>query len=236
MANPQNYNPDGTIIKDTKDFKKHWNHTRGTKRAVMQLKTAWRKMSEYVKQNNGYETNRILLKASYVNVESMDYKALQKRAKTCARQEKTSVVTDSHGNQKTIHKYKRRKRFGASILKHAPASFLSMLEKKLLRQRGIYRTIDAKKNKVSQYDHVKDLCEKHELSERYKYIDGRLVQRDAYSAFLLHYLTDEETIDREACIRNFRKFLRRQGKCIARLIAGYGDPTGNFGIREIRAV
>ena len=236
MANPQNYNPDGTVIRDTEDFRKHWNHTRGTQRAVMQLKTAWRKMSEYVKQSNGYETNRILRKASYVNVESMDYKALQKRAKTCARQEKASVVTDSHGSQNTIHKYKRRKRFGASILKHAPASFLFRLKQKLLRQGGTYRTIDAKKNKASQYDHVKDLGEKHGLSERFKYIDGHLVQRDAYSAFLLHYLTDEETIDREACIRNFRKFLRRQGKCIARPLAGYGDPTGNFGIREIQAV
>lgn len=231
MANPQNYNENGTIKKDSDDFKKTWIHTKGMGEALMHLKTAYRKMAEYVKQSNGYDTNRILMQVSLIHIEKMDYIALQKRAKECKRQKKASIVKTKQGKKKIVFKYKRRKRFGASILKHAPAQFLKELERKILCQDGTVLHINPWKFKASQYDHVEDAYKKHELSERTKRIGGHLVQRDAYSAFLMHHATDIYTVDRNACIKDFRNYLGRQGKMVARILHT-GDLTGNFGLKD----
>ena len=234
LANPQNYNEDGTIKKDTKDFKKTWKQTKGVLKALMTLKTAYRKMSEYVRQFNGHLSNQLLMKISELNEESMDYKALAKRAKSCKRQKKSSVVKNKKGKAKPIHKYTRKKRFGASILKHAPAGFLRMLERKIHRQGGIVNELNAKKMKASQYDHVTDTCTKHELSDRTKMVGWDLVQRDLYSCFLMRHADKNGNIDRQACIDDFDAFLKRQKAFVQYLIANGGDPTGNFGLDEFK--
>lgn len=234
LNNPQNYNPDGTIKKDTEDFKKVWIHTKGMQDAAMELKTAYRKQSEYVKQQNGYETNRILMQINSLNEEVMDYSALAKRAKKCKRQKRSSVVKTKQGKKKTIFKYKRRKRFGASILKHAPAAFLRILEQKLHRQGGTVLYINTRKYKASQYDHVSNAYEKHTLGERTKVVGEHLVQRDCYSAFLLKHASDATKPDRDSCIKDFDNFLSCQQKLIEYLIKATGDKTGNFGLRDFK--
>ena len=234
LANPQNYNEDGTIKKDTKDFKKTWKQTKGVLKALMTLKTAYRKMSEYVRQFNGHLSNQLLMKISELNEESMDYKALAKRAKSCKRQKKSSVVKNKKGKAKPIHKYTRKKRFGASILKHAPAGFLRMLERKIHRQGGIVNELNARKMKASQYDHVTDTCTKHELSDRTKMVGWDLVQRDLYSCFLMRHADKNGNIDRQACIDDFDAFLKRQKAFVQYLIANGGYPTGNFGLDEFK--
>ena len=235
MANPQNYNPDGTVKKDTEAFHKVWNHTKGMDQALLRLKSAYRKMHEYVKQSNGYDTNRILMETRILREESMNYTALAKRAKECKRQKKNSMVKTKQGKTKIIHKYKRRKRFGASILKHAPASFLRMLERKIHRQGGLVYELDSRSYKASQYDHTKDACEKHTLSERTKIVGGHLVQRDCYSAFLMYHAS-ENGIDRTSCQEDFENFLTCQQRLIERLTETNGDITGNFGLRNFQTI
>lgn len=230
LANPQNYNEDGTIKKDTRDFKKIWKQTKGVRKALMALKTAYRKMAEYVRQFNGWLANRLLMKISLLQEESMDYTALAKRTRECKRQKKASMVKDKQGKTKVIHKYKRRKRFGTSILKHSPAGFLRMLERKIHRQGGIVVELNARKMKASQYDHVTDTYTKHGLDERTKIVGGHLVQRDLYASFLMHHADKDGQIDRRACIDDFGSFLERQQVFVEELIKNGGDPTGNFGL------
>lgn len=231
MANPQNYNEDGTIKKDTKEFHKEWYQTKGMIRSLMQLKTAYRKMREYVKQCNGYEANRILMQVSTLYKESMDYKGLAKRAKECKRQKCSSTVRTKQGKIKTVFKYKRRKRYGASILKHAPSEFLRILERKIHAQGGLVQEIDRWEYRASQYNHVSDSYEKYSLSTRTKIIGKSMVQRDCYSAFLLTHASTTKTIDRNACLNDFNNYLSCQKTLVSRLKSN-GDPTGNFGLKE----
>lgn len=231
MANPQNYHEDGTVRKDTRNFKKKWNHTRGMQEAVMRLKTAHRKKSEYVKQSGNHLANKILEKVSVLWIEPMDYQALAKRAKDSSRQEKPSDIKQKDGTVKRIHKYKRKKRFGSSILKHAPGAFIRTLENKILRQGGRIYEVNIHKYRASQYDHEADCYEKHSLSERTRKVGGHLVQRDCYSAFLIRHAKDPEHPDREACKRDFKQFLKNQGRMVTELIHKE-DPSGNFGLYD----
>ena len=84
-----------------------------------------------------------------------------------------------------IQKYKRKKRFGRSINRRAPARFLLELERKVESVGGVYAEVDTKEFKASQYNHVTDTYEKIPLSQREKEIGNRKVQRDLYSAFLI---------------------------------------------------
>lgn len=56
MANPDCYNEDGTIKKGSKFV----NHTKGTKEAVMKLKSAYQKKKAYVRQSHGHLTNNMV--------------------------------------------------------------------------------------------------------------------------------------------------------------------------------
>ena len=68
------------------------------------------------------------------------------------------------------------------------------------------------------------------LSDRVKIIDGKKVQRDLYSAFLLNNYKDEEAIDREKCIKEFDNFIKQQDE----LIKIIKDNTGNFGLKNFK--
>ena len=236
MENPENFNADGTVKKDTDTFRKVWKHTKGTLEAALMLKSAYRKMAEYVKQSNGHDTNIILKQVSTLWIEGMDYTALAKKVKETARQEKATEIKQKDGTVKSVHKYKRKKRFGSSILKHAPGSFIQVLTNKIEIQGGEVLGIDTRAFKASQYDHVLNDYRKAGLSDRTKLIDGHRVQRDCYSAFLMHHAKDKAHTDREACTADFRNFLRRQGKLVGELIRGRLDPTGNFGLKDFVSV
>ena len=84
----------------------------------MKLKTLRRRNAATVKQFEEIFANRILEEhGSDITTEKMDFKALQLRAK----ETKTSKTG----------RYASKKRFGKSLSKHAPAKFLSILERKL---------------------------------------------------------------------------------------------------------
>lgn len=234
LANPQNYNPDGTIKKDTKTFKKHWKHTKGMDRALMELKAAYRKKASFIKNSHGYLTNRIVETYSLVVKEPMEYAALAKRAKNLARQDKATEVKKKDGTVKTVHKYKRRKRFGSSIGRRSPAAFIKQLKAKEFRYGGLIYDVNASVYRASQYDHAADDYIKHSLSDRVKEVGGHLVQRDAYSGFLLWNADGMDHPDRDKCIQSFPQFLEMQEKAIFDAMVN-GDPTGNFGLKDFLA-
>ena len=123
--------------------------------------------------------NKLITIAKYFPVEKMHFQALQKKAKETRRQEKKTEVKQRDGTVKVIQKYKRKKRFGRSINRRAPARFLLELKRKAEAVGGVYAEVDTKEFKASQYNHVTGILmkrfrchkEKRRLeSERYKEI------------------------------------------------------------------
>ena len=90
--------------------------------------------------------------------------------------------------------------------------------------------VDMLKYRASQYRHDKDEYIKPKLSDRVKIIDSKKVQRDLYSAFLLSNYKDEESIDRNKCIKEFDNFIKQQKE----LIKIVKDNTGNFGLKNFK--
>ena len=167
-----------------------------------------------------------------MKIETMNYKGLQKKSSKTERQDKEFVVTDKTGRKCSIRKFKRRKRFGGSILKHAPSGFLSTIKRKVIATCGIVIDVSASKLKASQYNHASDSYEKVSLSDREKIIDGHMVQRDCYSSFVIFYATDDNEPDRKGCLNGFEKFLICQDKLIEEMAHdNFSNP--NFGTKLI---
>ena len=117
-----------------------------------------------------------------------------------------------------IRKYKRKKRFGRSINRRAPARFLLELKRKAEAVGGVYAEVDTKEFKASQYNHVTDTYEKIPLSQREKEIGNRKVQRDLYSAFLIRNVDlDFRHPDREKCEYEFEHFANLQDQLILKM-------------------
>ena len=127
-------------------------------------------------------------------------------------------VKQKDGTVKVIQKYKRKKRFGRSINRRAPARFLLELERKLEAVGGVYAEVDTKEFKASQYNHVTDIYEKIPLTQREKEIGNRKVQRDLYSAFLIRNADlDFKHPDREKCEYEFEDFANLQDQLILKM-------------------
>ena len=127
-------------------------------------------------------------------------------------------VKQKDGTVKVIQKYKRKKRFGRSINRRAPARFLLELERKVKAVGGVYAEVDTKEFKASQYNHVTDAYEKIPLSQREKEIGKRKVQRDLYSAFLIRNADlDFKHPDREKCEYEFEDFANLQDQLILKM-------------------
>ena len=127
-------------------------------------------------------------------------------------------VKQKDGTVKVIQKYKRKKRFGRSINRRAPARFLLELERKLEAVGGVYAEVDTKEFKASQYNHVTDIYEKIPLTQREKEIGKRKVQRDLYSAFLIRNADlDFKYPDREKCEYEFEHFANLQDQLILKM-------------------
>ena len=127
-------------------------------------------------------------------------------------------VKQKDGTVKVLQKYKRKKRFGRSINRRAPARFLLELKRKAEAVGGVYAEVDTKEFKASQYNHVTDAYEKIPLSQREKEIGKRKVQRDLYSAFLIRNADlDFKHPDREKCEYEFEYFADMQEQLILKM-------------------
>lgn len=229
MANPQNYNEDGTIKRGVKLV---WKRTKGILKALFELKDAYRKKSEHVKNYNGWLSNQVVRGTSVLRQEQMDYRALAQRAKGPAeRSEKESVVKNKKGEEKKIHKFKRKRRYGRSILRRAPGAFDKMVRDKVIRYGGKVELLDPRITASSQVDHTTGKRTKIPLSQRTKIIDGKTVQRDLYASYLNEFTNKDHVLDIEKCKENFERFLKQQEEVVAK-IRKIGDKTGNFGLAD----
>lgn len=195
--NPENYNPDGTIRKGPKT----WKNSKRYIRLRNQYRDFCRKNVENRHLAIRRDINLLRAEGDIFITEPKNAKKLQKRASGPAeRQEKESVIIQKDGTTKTIHKFKRKKRFGKSIQNRCPGYFQAQAEKKFPIYIEVPNTYRA-----SQFDHTNGEYKKHKLSERmFELSDGTKVQRDWYSSFLLYCCdTDSLEIDKIRCQERF---------------------------------
>ena len=182
-TNPKYYNPDGTIKRLRRQHgqkqKRKWKYSKRYYRLRAKLRNLYRKLADIRKMEHNILANELLAHVNEFVVEDMNYKALQKRSKETKINPKT-------GRTHT------KKRFGKSLSRCAPATFISILSKKANRYGGTVIKVSTFETKASQFDHTDESYTKKKLSERMARLrSGDIVQRDLYSAFLLEHIDTE---------------------------------------------
>ena len=199
--NPQNYNDNDTI----KPGRKHWNDSKEYLKTKQKISEILRKRAAQRKLSHQTLANEVVQMGDRFVVEQMSFKGLQARAKETAISEKTG-------------RFKRKARFGKTILNHAPAMLIEILQYKALFQNKDFIIANTHKIKASQLDHVSGQYNKLSLSTRTKTIDEELVQRDLYAAFILQHVEDDGvTVNLEDCGNEFANFVRNQNITMANL-------------------
>ena len=196
--NPDNYNPDGTPKKQGSK-KVIWINSKRYIKLKNKLSSISRKQAETRKYQHECLSNSIISLGCDVFVEKMNFKSLQKRG----------VKKDGTG---------KRKRFGKSLGKRAPAMLLNIIDRKLKYIGKELVKVNTFTVRASQYNHFEDTFKKKKLSQRWNDFNGIKVQRDMYSAFLISNVTDDlQSIDRNKCELGFENFLYLHNKEVERL-------------------
>lgn len=141
INNPDNYNPNGTIKKNTKSFKKVWYNSNKMKYIYNKISTLYSKRASKLKQFQNILAKEIIGYGENIYIENMNYQALAKKSKKTEISEKTG-------------KCKKKKRFGKSIGIHAPAQLISIIETKLSYDNRTLIKVDNKAIKASQFNHI----------------------------------------------------------------------------------
>lgn len=202
-SNPNNFNEDGTIKKQG-NKKVYWIKSKRYLKLQSRLKEIYRKQADIRKYQHEKLANEVIALGNNIFVETMSFSGLQKRVKKTEK--------NSEG------KFKRKKRFGKSLGNKAPSMFLNILDRKLKKYEESLKKIDTWSVKASQYNHIEDSYTKKKLSKRWNIIDGKRVQRDIYSSFLIMNISsDLKIIDKEKCEKRYINFVELHDKEVERL-------------------
>ena len=221
-----------------------WNYSRHYYRLLNQLRGYQAKAVRYRMNIHHQLANRLTDGVKIGYVETMQFQALAKRArtnKTTADEVKTDEVKtgaiaeadttsaegaspakspDSSGDaEETVGtsegdrqptKAKRTRRFGKSILNHAPGLLIEIIAGKPESHCGKLFKTNTREQKASQYK---------SLSQRWNEMpDGTRVQRDLYSAFLLSCTSGAlNGYDQQMCEIAYTSFVPQHNAEIRRL-------------------
>lgn len=202
-TNPDNYAPDGTIKRGVKLTR---NKSKRYQKFQKQLAFIQHRQADLRKRQHNELANHLLTLGDRFYIEDMAWPALTRRAKNTEISEKTG-------------RFKRKKRFGKSVGNKAPATLTNLLDLKL-KSRGLEGVVKVDtKVRASQYNHMTDDYHKKELRERWNNMpDGRRIQRDLYSAFLLQHMNQSlDGFDKEALQQDFEHFTELHDQCIEKL-------------------
>lgn len=212
ITNKELYNENGTVKKGSKGkFKKSKNYIK----LQRQLRTIYRKKSEYTRQEHNKLVNEIIqMSKQGIYIEPMNYQSLVKKSKS--KTQKSNKVKTIKGKKVQICKKKRR--FGKSINNKSPGLFISILKYKCKFNNIPYYEIDRTSFKASQYNHLTDTYIKKDLSQRWNILGKDKIQRDLYSAFLIKNSNSNlDKPDRQKCITEFNNFKKLHNQEIQRL-------------------
>lgn len=212
--NPENYNKNGTVKKG----KHKWKTTKRCRRLKRQIRVLYRKQTAYIKTSHHTFINKVIQNTSEFILEPMNFKALQKKSKKTERQDEATPVKQKDSSLKMVCKYKRKKRYGHSIKNRSPGRMQADLKAKATQYGIPYYEIDIHQYRASQLHHDTGEYSKPALNERFKTIEGRRVQRDLYSAFLICHTDDTLTApDFKACRLDFPHFVEMQDTLISNM-------------------
>ncbi|SFL46147.1 Probable transposase [Gracilibacillus orientalis] len=199
-TNPHNFKENGVVKKGVK-----WSFSNRYMKRKAKRKDLHRKIATKRKQAHEELANDILSQGSDVRVETMRFQSLQKKAKKTTRNKKNGRID-------------KKKRFGKSLLNHAPAMLITILDRKLGYQGKSVKKIDTYATKASQFNHKTGEYTKKQLEQRWNDIQGLSIQRDLYSAFLIGNTTDSlDSIDVDLCDSQWEQFVELHNREIARL-------------------
>lgn len=202
-TNPGNFAADGTVKRGVKLNWVKSNHYRKLQRELAFLQ---HQQAETRKREHTELANHLLSLGDRFYVEDMNWTALTHRAKKTEISEKTG-------------RYKRKKRFGKSVGHKAPAMLIQILKQKLL-SRGMEEVVEVPTSvRASQFNHMTGEYQKKPLSRRWNDMpDGRRIQRDLYSAFLLQHINrTRDGFDRAALERDYDSFVVMHDNEVERL-------------------
>ena len=205
--NPQNYNEDGTIKKAPKGKKLEWNNSKTYERTREKLRDSERKARVKRQEEQNILAKRIISHGDEFLGEKMGFAALQKKTKQ-------TTVNKKNG------RYNSKSRFGKAIANRAPSGQIAVINRKLGYFGLAILMVETAKVKASQFCHLTGKCVKKQLYERWNDFDGKPVQRDLYSAFLLmNILASLDAVDVDRCRRTYEDFLLLHDKEVERIRA-----------------
>ncbi len=202
-TNPDNYAEDGTIKRGVKLTR---NKSKRYIKNQKELAYLMRQQAEIRKRQHNDLANHLLTLGDRFYTEDMTWTTLTHRAKKTEISEKTGRI-------------KRKKRFGKSVGNKAPAALITLLDLKL-KSRGLGGVIKLPLTlRASQYNHLTDDYQKKTLNERWNNMpDGRRIQRDMYSAFLLQHMNEtNDAFDKAALSRDYEHFVVLHDQCVEEL-------------------
>ena len=202
-TNPDNFAADGTI---KRGVKLSWHKSKRYLALQRELAFLQRQQAETRKRQHTELANHLLSLGDRFYVEKMEWPALTRRAKETAISEKTG-------------RYKRKKRFGKSVANKAPAMLIGILKQKLI-SRGLSGVVEVNTSvRASQFNHISGEYQKKPLGQRWNDMpDGRRIQRDLYSAFLLQHMNAaQDGFDVAALHRDYENFVVLHDRAIDHL-------------------
>ncbi len=200
-TNPTNFNENGTI----KEGRLSWTYSKNYEKLRKKRKEFYRKISVQRKMSHEKLANEILCLGSDIRVETMRFHSLQKRSKNTTRNKKNGKIN-------------RKKRYGKSIARRAPAILLTIIDRKLGYQGRCLKKINTYATKASQFNHITGEYRKKQLSERWNNFGQILIQHDLYSAFLISNTNETlNSVDIDLCNEKWNKFVKLHNLEVERL-------------------
>lgn len=201
MANPDNYDEKGRVKKKRKEWKLSKNYFR----ELNKLKEIYRKKRVKDNQHKNIIVKFILSQGDEVKTEKTSVSSWKSKSKK-------TVTNKSNG------KIASKKRFGKSVNNNAPGTFVRKIEEKLSYFGKKLIKINPFKTKASQFNHISQEFKKCSLEVRFKeLIQGIVVQRDLYSAFLIKNVENLSEYNMKKINQQFEKFYEKQLKEVERI-------------------
>lgn len=202
-TNPENYTEDGTI---KRGVRLQWKKSKHYQRLQKTLSNLQSREAGVRKRQHTELANHLLSLGDRFYVEDMAWPTLTHRAKETEISEKTG-------------RFKRKKRFGKSVGNKAPAMLIGILNQKLISL-GLDGVCKVSTHvRASQFNHITGEYQKKPLSQRWNEMpDGRRIQRDLYSAFLLQHMNEAlNGFDIDALKHDYENFVKLHDARIVQL-------------------
>ena len=202
-TNPELFNEDGTV---KRGIKLNWKKSKRYIRLQTELASLQHEQADIRKRQHIELANHLMSLGDVFYIEDMEWPALTKRSKKTEISEKTG-------------RFKRKKRFGKSVGNKAPAMLIGILDQKL-KSCGLRETVKVPTSiRASQYNHITGEYVKKNLGQRWNVMpDGKRIQRDLYSAFLLQHTKDTlDGFDNEGLNRDYISFTKQHNEIIEKL-------------------